>query len=106
MDIVLVEIPKNNGYEQYGLRPALLLSKPIEEISIIIPFTSNILSLRFDFTLKIEPTLENGLTFPSVLLIFQIRAIDSKRIKNKIGVLDKENYSKTNDSIKKMLKLL
>lgn len=38
METVIVEIPKSDGSEQYGIRPALLVSQPIKEISIINPF--------------------------------------------------------------------
>lgn len=59
MDIILIEIPDTNRYEQHGLRPALLLSQPLKEISIVIPFTTNVLSLRFPFTMRIQASLLN-----------------------------------------------
>jgi mRNA-degrading endonuclease toxin of MazEF toxin-antitoxin module len=39
----------------------------------------------------------------SIALIFQIRAIDIKRIKYKIGLLDEDNLEKINVSVKKLL---
>ncbi len=99
MEIYLAEIPKANGHEQSGFRPVILISKPISNISIILPLTSNLLALKFPFTIKVEPSILNGLTFISVILVFQIRAIDSKRLKKKIGVLE-NNYV---ESIKKLL---
>lgn len=102
MEVVLIEIPNTKGYEQHGIRPALLLSRPIKEISIIIPFTSNLLAMRFPFSKTIEPSLENGLTSNSILLIFQIRAIDSKRIKKTLGMLE----TKYEDDIKSQLKMM
>ncbi len=105
MEIYLVEIPKTNGHEQFGFRPVLLVSQPIPEISLIIPFTSNILALRFPYTLRVEPSLENGLSFPSILLIFQIRAIDSKRLKKRIGKLEKKYIVRIKEEIRKMLKI-
>jgi len=89
MEIYLAEIPKVNGREQFGFGPVLLVSQSIREISLIIPSTSNVLALRFPYTLKIEPSLKNGLSLPSILLIFQLRAIDSKRLKKKLGELEK-----------------
>ena len=87
MEIYLAEIPKTNGHEQFGFRPVLLVAQPISDIALIIPFTSNILALKFPFTLKIDPSFKNGLSFSSVLLIFQLRAIDSKRLRKKLGNL-------------------
>lgn len=105
MEVFLVEIPKTNGKEQSGFRPALVLSKPTKDIAIIIPFTSNILGLRFPFTLKINPSLENGLTSTSVLLLFQIRAIDSSRLKKKLGVIDEKTSKVIKNDLSKLLKL-
>lgn len=105
MDLYLVEIPKSIGREQSGFRPAVLISNPTKEISIIIPFTSNILGLRFPFTMQIEPTIENGLTSRSILLLFQMRAIDSSRLKKKIGIIDSENLIHIKKLLHKMLNL-
>ena len=105
MEIYLAEIPKTNGREQFGFRPVLLVSQPISEISLIIPFTSNILALRFPYTLKIEPSLKNGLSLPSVLLIFQLRAIDSKRLRKRLGELEESYVVQVKDKLRKMLKL-
>ena len=105
MEIYLAEIPKTNAHEQFGFRPVLLVSQPISEISLIIPFTSNILALRFPYTLKIEPSLKNGLSFPEVLLIFQLRAIDSKRLRKKLGELEESCVVQVRDKLRKMLKL-
>jgi mRNA interferase MazF len=102
LDIYLIEIPATDGKEQSGYRPGIIISNPTKDIAIIIPFTSNILALRFPFTLKIEPNPQNGLSVPSILLIFQIRAIDKTRIKNKLGKLDENSII----SIKTTLKLL
>ena len=50
MEIYLAETPQTNGHEQFSFRLILLISQPISEISLIIPFTSNILALRFSYT--------------------------------------------------------
>ena len=105
MEIYLAEIPKTNGHEQFGLRPVLLIAQPISEISLIMPFTSNMLALKFPFTLKIEPSLKNGLSFSSVLLIFQLRAIDSKRLLKKLGQLEEFYIEQVKEEMQKMLQL-
>ncbi|WP_022671326.1 type II toxin-antitoxin system PemK/MazF family toxin [Hippea alviniae] len=105
MEIYLIELPKTNGHEQHGVRPALVISKPIKQIAIVMPFTSNMTALRFPYTLKVEPSKENGLSFPSVLLIFQIRAIDSKRLVKKLGVLEDVYRNQVIESLKKILNL-
>src|SRR3989338_6987668 len=87
-EIWLVEIPETNGHEQTGKRPVIILADTESNIAIIIPFTSNIQALRFPHTIEVKPSKEDGLTAESVALIFQIRAIDKKRLKSKIGNLE------------------
>lgn len=99
-DIFLVEIPSAHGYEQSGLRPAIILNEPVANIVIIIPCTSNLESLRFPFTILINPNKSNGLKIETVSLVFQLRAIDRKRLIKHIGHLD---ITKKNE-IKKLLR--
>jgi mRNA interferase MazF len=37
--------------------------------------------------LRIQPTAENGLSDPSVALVFQLRAVDRRRIGGRIGTV-------------------
>lgn len=41
----------------------------------------------------------------SILLVFQLRAIDKNRIKNKIGILDSNTINQVDLMIKEMLKI-
>ena len=52
-----------------------------------------------------HPTEENGLTQESVALTFQLRAIDQKRLKKKIGSLNQEIMNKIDVMIRDILKL-
>jgi mRNA-degrading endonuclease toxin of MazEF toxin-antitoxin module len=54
MDIYLAKIPNRKGREQSGFRPVVFISSPTKEISMIIPITSNILALRFPYTIKVD----------------------------------------------------
>ncbi len=63
MKIYLAETPQTNGHEQFSFRPILLISQLISEISLIIPFISNILALRFFYTSKIESSLKKWTAF-------------------------------------------
>ena len=46
--------------------------------------------MRFAGTTLIRPTVENGLREVSVALIFQIRAIDRRRMQERIGTVHAE----------------
>lgn len=74
-DIWVVDIPELGTHEQSGMRPAVVVARVTKTIATIIPCTSNKAALRFPFTYSIEPTKENGLTSPSIALVFHIRAL-------------------------------
>ncbi|HLD97680.1 MAG TPA: type II toxin-antitoxin system PemK/MazF family toxin [Candidatus Nanoarchaeia archaeon] len=102
-EIWLVELPFSNSHEQAGLRPALILADiAITNISIVIPFTTNLQALRFPHTIEVKPNITNGLSAISVALAFHARAIDKKRLKHKIG----EAEAGIMESVDKILKQL
>ncbi|MFH1257224.1 MAG: type II toxin-antitoxin system PemK/MazF family toxin [Candidatus Diapherotrites archaeon] len=100
-----VEIPASNGHEQSGLRPALVLSEGEAGIAIIAPFTANLQAMRYNYTVSVGPSKSNGLTIDSVALVFQLRAIDSKRLKNRIGKLEEKPLREIEALIKRLLKI-
>ena len=88
-DIYWVAFPTSEGREQAGRRPALIIQADPFNQSLptvyVIPITSNLRAASFAGTLRIEPDEDNGLTVPSVLLVFQLRAIDKRRLLNMAG---------------------
>lgn len=104
-EIWLVEIPETDGHEQAGKRPVIVVADTSSNIVIIVPFTSNIQALRFSHTIEVEPSKENGLTAKSIALVFQIRAIDKKRLKNKIGSLENTIIKKMGNMLKDLLQV-
>lgn len=111
-DIILAQLPQpdnNPGHEQTGTRPALVVhsNETNDTLSVIMiaPFTSNLKAQRFPHAILIQPSRENGLSMPSVLLIFQLRAINKQRVTQKIGHLDEKSMSQVNQELKKMLGL-
>ena len=71
---------------------------------MVAPVTSNLAVLRFAFSVRIEPSAENGLTTPSVVMVFQLRAIDTARIVRKIGQLSELDMRRIDAKIWQMLK--
>ncbi len=104
-EIWYAEIPSGNGHEQGGLRPVIILFESEANIAIIIPLTSNFQALKYKNTLEIKYSEINGLKNNSVALLFQIRAIDKKRLKSKIGVLENKELKEIDAILKKMLLL-
>lgn len=105
-DVLLVSLPISDGREQSGTRPAVAVQTDVagEPMLMVAPVTSNLSALRFKFAVQIQPTPENGLAQTSVAMIFQMRAIDKKRIVKKIGKLSDEDLQKVDAQIQQMLK--
>ncbi len=87
-----VRIPFAPGHAQAGDRPALIVQNDPLIASLptvlIVPFTSTPAAARFSGTLVVPPHGQNGLTMPSVALVFQLRALDKRDCLQRLGVLD------------------
>jgi mRNA interferase MazF len=105
-DVLLVSLPDSDKREEKGNRPAIAVQTDIANspMLIVIPVTSSLGALRFPFVVKIEPSEQNGLNLPSVAMIFQMRAIDRKRIIQKIGELEPQYLAQVDAEIWRMLK--
>ena len=105
-DVLLVSLPDSDKREEKGNRPAIAVQADAvnSPMLMVVPVTSSLGALRFSFTVKIEPSEQNGLTLPSVAMVFQLRAIDRKRIIRKIGELEPENLAQIDTEIWRMLK--
>lgn len=104
-EIWFVEIPGETGREQRGLRPVVLMSDIEAGTVMAVPFTSNVQALKYWHTLEILPSIENGLKSSSVALVFQLRAIDVSRLRNRIGILEKSAISEIERLTKDLLRL-
>ena len=101
----LVEFPSTNGHEQSGTRPVIIISETEANIVLVIPLTSNLQALRFPHTLEVKPSKLNGLDAVSVGLAFQLRAIDKKRLKAKIGEIEEAHLKRIDVLLKALLGL-
>jgi mRNA interferase MazF len=101
-DIYFVELGSVDGREQSGFRPAVLVTKVISNMAVIIPLTTREGAKRFKEIVCIDRSEENGLSEDSIALVFQIRAIDSRRLKRKLGSLEERYVEKLNNIMKEM----
>ena len=76
-DVLLVDLPPSDGREQSGRRPAVAVQTNLlgEPMLLIAPVTSNLAALRYKFSVRVEPSPENGLSRTSVIMVFQLKAI-------------------------------
>lgn len=101
----LVEFPSTDSHEQSGTRPVIIISETEANIVLVIPLTSNLQALRFPHTLEIKPSKLNGLSAVSVGLAFQLRALDKKRLKTKIGTIEETILKRIDELLKTLLGL-
>ena len=93
-DVHWVEFPAGAGRAQAGRRPAIVVqsdetSRRIPTV-LVIPLTTRQDALRFPGTVLVEPDTQNGLKHPSVALVFQLTAIDSKFLGSILGSVSSE----------------
>jgi mRNA interferase MazF len=93
-DIHWVELPAANGHEQQGRRPAVVAQNDDYASGLptvlVIPLSSARQALRFAGTVLIRATQESGLRLDSVALVFQCRAVDRSRVKQRAGMIRSE----------------
>jgi mRNA interferase MazF len=91
-DIWWMTPPPAFGHVQQGRRPGIVWQDraafPNVPTVLMIPLTSQQAALRYGAGLLVHPSKRNGLAVPSVALVFQLAAIDPRRLGAKIGELD------------------
>jgi mRNA-degrading endonuclease toxin of MazEF toxin-antitoxin module len=105
-EIWVSELPAKGGHVQQGYRPALIVANPTKSIATVIPITSSLAAARFPYTLGVTPTEKNGLDKPSVLLVYQLGAVDKRFLHRSIGQLDTDTLQRVDQQLKAMLQLL
>lgn len=109
-DIYTVEIPHSNGHEQAGTRPAIIVqARQFEHrlpTVLIVPLTSQMAARGFPGTFLIDPDSENHLAAQSVALVFQLRAIDKRRLGHLVGHLSAPYLGALQQHMRTLLDLL
>jgi len=101
-DIYYADLSPVVGSEQGGVRPVLIVQNDIgnkySPTVIAAAITSQINKAKLPTHIEIT-SQEYGLAKDSVILLEQIRTIDKKRLKEKIGHLDDELMEKVNEAL-------
>ena len=89
-DIVFVNFGENEGSEQGGIRPAIIIQNDIGNehapTTIVASITSQ--EKRYLPTHVIVKPYQSGLNRVSTILMEQVRTIDKSRILSKVGNID------------------
>jgi len=101
-DIFYADLSPVVGSEQGGIRPVLIVQNDIgnkySPTVIAAAITSQINKAKLPTHIEISAQ-EYGLLKDSVILLEQIRTIDKKRLREKIGHLDDELMEKVNEAL-------
>ncbi len=101
-DIIYADLSPVVGSEQGGIRPVLVIQNDIgnkySPTVIVAAITSQINKAKLPTHVEINAE-EYGITKDSVILLEQIRTIDKKRLKEKVGHLSDELMKKVDDSL-------
>ena len=101
-DIYYADLSPVIGSEQGGVRPVLVVQNDIgnkySPTVIAAAITSQINKAKMPTHIEVD-ALRFGLSKDSVILLEQVRTIDKKRLKEKIGHLDGVLMNKVNDAI-------
>jgi len=101
-DIYYADLSPVIGSEQGGIRPVLVVQNDVgnkySPTVIAAAITSQINKAKLPTHIEIQAA-DYGLTKDSVILLEQIRTIDKKRLREKIGHLDEELMDRVNEAI-------
>ncbi|SKA87973.1 mRNA interferase MazF [Caloramator quimbayensis] len=102
-DIFYADLSPVIGSEQGGIRPVLIIQNDVgnkySPTVIIAAITSQINKAKLPTHVEISSE-EYGLSKDSVILLEQLRTIDKRRLKDKIGHISDEIMQKVNESLR------
>ena len=108
-DVYYADLSPVIGSEQGGVRPVLVVQNDIgnrySPTVIVSAITSQINKAKLPTHIEISSE-DFSLPKDSVVLLEQIRTIDKKRLKEKIGCFDKSLMGEVNDCLKISLGLI
>ena len=100
-DIYYADLSPVVGSEQGGIRPVLIVQNDVgnrySPTVIAAAITSQTGKARLPTHIEIGP--DAGLSKSSVILLEQIRTIDKRRLKDRMGHLDDKTMQQVNDAL-------
>ncbi|MGN0710822.1 MAG: type II toxin-antitoxin system PemK/MazF family toxin [Anaerovoracaceae bacterium] len=101
-DIYFADLSPVIGSEQGGIRPVLVVQNDVgnkySPTIIVAAVTSQLNKAKLPTHVEIEAK-DNGLTKKSVVLLEQLRTIDKRRLKERIGSIDEELLPNVNEAL-------
>ncbi|MCW6051324.1 type II toxin-antitoxin system PemK/MazF family toxin [Lyngbya sp. CCAP 1446/10] len=96
-EVYLADLNPTRGSEQAGIRPVITVQRDTLDrfttTVVVVPVTSNLRRAKIPGTM-ILPAGEGGLTQDSVVLCYQVVALDRQRLIKKLGNISADYLSK------------
>ena len=93
-DVYWLDLPGGAGHAQAGRRPGIVVQVTAASTQLptvlIVPFTTQLDTLRFPGAVLVEPDADNGLRRSSVALVFQISVMDRRFLGVRLGRVSDE----------------
>lgn len=100
-EIWWVDLKPVVGNETDKKRPCLILQNDIGNqngaTTIVAPLLPG--KKNYPFVVNVMPTLQNGLSVERHINLSQMRAVDSRRIQNKLGILEDIYWKKIEEAV-------
>ena len=105
-ELFWVKIGQNIGSEEYGkganfTRPVIIIRKLTHDLFLGVPTTTSIKNNdyfhNFEFNNKTKGKVN------TTAMILQAKVFSTKRLMNRIGMVDKENFKKIQEKIKRLI---
>ena len=105
-DIFYINMGENIGFEQNGkgadfVRPIVILKVFNREMFFAIPLSSQIKEGKFYYSFEFEA--KDKSINKNVALLSQMRLFSSKRLLNKIGMINKNDFKNMKDNFKNII---
>lgn len=105
-ELFWVKIGQNIGSEEYGkgenfTRPVIIIRKLTHDLFLGVPTTTT--AKHDDYFHTFEYNYESKGMVKSSAMILQVKVFSTKRLMNRIGIVDKENFKMIQEKIKKLV---
>lgn len=101
-DVFFCNLDPTFGHEQAGTRPVVVLQNNIANDRLntimVAPLTSNLKAKGYLLTVFVDAQ-SSGLPKDSVILLFQVRTIDKRRLERRVAHLDQQIMQKVDEAL-------
>ena len=102
-DVFFCNLDPTFGHEQSGKRPVVIVQTNVANDKLntvmVAPLTSNLKARGYLLTVFV-PAQSNGLAKDSVLLLFQVRTVDKRRLERKLAHLDDATMAQVDQALR------